>query len=833
MLDDKLQIAPCHKFLNLVVVDKINMSMNSTLQIREVICPPDKFVLVEAAPGMGKSALSLELCRNWDIFPNLQSFKLVLLLGLREPRVQKMSSLNDVFFHDDNSLCSSVVQNVLKDEGKDVLFIFDGYDEIPESLYESTDCFLCRLISGECLPRASRLVTSRPSVVYKLKPQLPFTYKHVEILGFDNKSKIELAKLAFQSKPDRASRLVTSRPSVVYKLKPQLPSTYKHVEILGFDNKSEIELAKLAFQSKPDSLLSQFKDLIIFNPMIGMIMDIPVNCSIIVSLFEDLLRDIELLRDRELPSTMTKLFSLLTVALIRRHKIRSKEWKVEEGNFEFNQVVDKVGDSFINICELAFSTLFFPQQSWVVPEQWCPDDLGLMVATKEMYVTKGVQTTYSFFHRIFQAFLAACCAVNSDQFDYFEIIKTTRRYDEPFLLFYCGLSKPNKLSGLFHKNYDVSFLPQHVILQCVYESQNPTIVSLATNIVELRTNWDLHMLGHLLVHFDHKWRIELALFNKSLAPMLASIQYNLKGNGRLKGSIYHITSYSETLKDIAMLLPDSLVHQISSLKIWPHDKIAENVINSLSKNLIKVELSINPVIEEFRKGNRTDGLETLASLPNLQEVNLQIMCLCQRHFSKVITLLKKTSLKKVELYLLNGPILRVSFDRQGCTTFPSIIHALFTSNSIESVTINFDLDIAARYFASTQVKELTYITTKVCNTIPYVNHALKVNPQFKFNIGSTVCKCRCISSLAKAYRKNYGILPPKSKTEPTNSGNALVFPSRFDLPEEDQFSWGPELNVMPCTKSGRRRSCPEFLYLDTVSNIPYEIHERATIKEVF
>ncbi len=773
MLDDKLQIAPCHKFINLVVVDKINKSMNSTLQIREVICPSDKFVLVEATPGMGKSTLSLELCRNWDIFPNLQSFKIVLLLRLREPRVQKMSSLNDVFFHDDSSLCSSVVQNVLKDEGKDVLFIFDGYDEIPESLYESTDCFLYRLISGECLPCASRLVTSRSSVIYKLKPKLP---------------------------------------------------SYKHVEILGFDDKSKFEFAKLAFQSKPDSLLSQFEDLIISNPMIRMLMDIPVNCSIIVSLFEDLLRD------RELPSTMTKLFSLLTVALIRRHKIRNKEWKVEEGIFELNQVVDKVGDSFIYVCKLAFGTFFLPQQSWVVPEKWCPDDLGLMVATNEMYVTKGVQTTYHFFHRIFQAFLAACYAARSVLFDYFELIQIIRSYyDEPFLLFYCGLSEPNKLSGLFHKNYNVPLLPPHVILQCVYESQNPTIVSLATNIVELRTNWDLHMLGHLLVHFDHKWRIKLALFNQSLAPMIASIQYNLKGNGRLKGSIDHITSYYRTLKDIAKL-PDSLVHQISSLNIRPHDEIAENLIHSLSKNLIKVELSINPEIEEFgyRKGNRTDGLETLASLPNLQEVNLHIMCLCQRYFSKVITLLKKTSLKKVELYLQNGRILRVSFDRQGCTTFPSIIHALFTSNSIESVTINFDLDIAARYFASTQVKELTYITTNVCNTIPYVNHALKVNPQFKFNVDSTVYdECWSISSLAKAYRKNYGILPPKSKTEPTNSG--LFFPSRFDLPEEDHFSWGPELNLIQCMKRGRRRSCPEFLYLDTVSSIPYEIHERVQL----
>ena len=49
----------------------------------------DKFrlLLVVGAPGIGKSTLSWELCRNWERFACMKQYSLVLLLRLRDIEV--------------------------------------------------------------------------------------------------------------------------------------------------------------------------------------------------------------------------------------------------------------------------------------------------------------------------------------------------------------------------------------------------------------------------------------------------------------------------------------------------------------------------------------------------------------------------------------------------------------------------------------------------------------------------------------------------------------------------------------------------------------------------
>ncbi len=42
------------------------------------------FVIIEGAPGMGKSTLAWELCRKWEKLPHMKKYSLVILLRLRE-----------------------------------------------------------------------------------------------------------------------------------------------------------------------------------------------------------------------------------------------------------------------------------------------------------------------------------------------------------------------------------------------------------------------------------------------------------------------------------------------------------------------------------------------------------------------------------------------------------------------------------------------------------------------------------------------------------------------------------------------------------------------------
>ena len=54
-------------------------------------------VVVEGAPGIGKSTLAWELCRQWPTLESLKHFSLVVLLRLREEGVQTASAISDLF----------------------------------------------------------------------------------------------------------------------------------------------------------------------------------------------------------------------------------------------------------------------------------------------------------------------------------------------------------------------------------------------------------------------------------------------------------------------------------------------------------------------------------------------------------------------------------------------------------------------------------------------------------------------------------------------------------------------------------------------------------------
>ena len=164
LADDKLNISPSSEFINLAVVHK-GMSnrddKGSRIDIDGIVVPEEKFVLVEGLPGVGKSTLCWELCRKWKTIESLQKYEIVLLLKLRERRVQNSTSLNDIFVHEDKELCQKVVAEVRKREGEGILLVMDGFDEMPPEVASDQDRFIRKLIDGTCLPRATRLVSSR------------------------------------------------------------------------------------------------------------------------------------------------------------------------------------------------------------------------------------------------------------------------------------------------------------------------------------------------------------------------------------------------------------------------------------------------------------------------------------------------------------------------------------------------------------------------------------------------------------------------------------------------------------------------------------------------
>ena len=90
-----------------------------------------RLILLEGAPGIGKSTLAWELCRKWNDFSCMKHYSLVILLRLREEKVQRITNLDDLF---NNRKTASLADDVDSNHGDSVLFIMDGFDELPEPL---------------------------------------------------------------------------------------------------------------------------------------------------------------------------------------------------------------------------------------------------------------------------------------------------------------------------------------------------------------------------------------------------------------------------------------------------------------------------------------------------------------------------------------------------------------------------------------------------------------------------------------------------------------------------------------------------------------------------
>ena len=159
-------------------------------------------ILIEGHAGIGKTTLVKQICIQWAEGKLLTSDKLVLLLLLRDPNVQKITNEHQLIKHFTNYSTTELHKDLVKNHGADVTLIIDGFDELSTTLRHKS--FFRELIEKRCLPKARIVVTSRPSASACLHQVVD---RRMEILGFEQSSKNQYVIEALQDHPSKIENL--------------------------------------------------------------------------------------------------------------------------------------------------------------------------------------------------------------------------------------------------------------------------------------------------------------------------------------------------------------------------------------------------------------------------------------------------------------------------------------------------------------------------------------------------------------------------------------------------------------------------------------------------
>ena len=204
-------------------VHKMLYTSKVTKDIAEILRPLESgkqssFILIEGAPGIGKSVLLKEIGYKWANKELLQKFELVLLVCLRSPSFQQIQSVDDLlqlFCIGDKhatEIVSACAQYLFANGGKSLTLLLDGYDEYPEHLRESG--LVANILKRKVLPHCGLVVSSRPHASGHLHKQATI---RVDILGFTETEREHYIKQALPDQPHKIEELTQylhQQPSV-------------------------------------------------------------------------------------------------------------------------------------------------------------------------------------------------------------------------------------------------------------------------------------------------------------------------------------------------------------------------------------------------------------------------------------------------------------------------------------------------------------------------------------------------------------------------------------------------------------------------------------------
>ena len=107
---------------------------NIFLNIEEI----RKVILIDGAPGSGKSTLTIHICQKWSRGELFEEFTVVILVQLRDPLVQSAKSIADLLPCPSQEMAQQVTTAITATNGRGILWVLDGWDELPSQLREQS-----------------------------------------------------------------------------------------------------------------------------------------------------------------------------------------------------------------------------------------------------------------------------------------------------------------------------------------------------------------------------------------------------------------------------------------------------------------------------------------------------------------------------------------------------------------------------------------------------------------------------------------------------------------------------------------------------------------------
>ena len=426
-----------------------------------------KLILIEGAPGSGKSTLSLHLCQEWGKGQLFQQYDVVILVKLRDPLVQTAECLADLLPCVDSAMADQVEADIKSNYGKGTLWVLDGWDELPSVLLQ--DSIILKLIQPGMSRKSPLLecdviVTSRPVSSANLHPLVS---ARVEVLGFT---------------PDELKQYFTER--------------------LNGDSKAV------------QSLLDRIRE----NPVVEGSCYLPLNAAIVAHVY--------LAGNRYLPSSNHEIFtSVVRFSLSRYMQDRLGKSPHDAMVTSLEKLPRDLRSVFDQLCRLAYFGVVNNKVTFVLNDLKSARvsikvrDVGLLQAVPSILVDSQ-EVYYCFLHLSIHELLAAVHISHmpsGEQISVFQELFGQPRFSAVFQ-FYAGITKLktyrwflSKLPNFFFPNSPRGILdlvtnlikqrskPLLVsLLHCLHEAEDPTLCQ----FVAEQLNGLLNLTGTTLSPLD-------------------------------------------------------------------------------------------------------------------------------------------------------------------------------------------------------------------------------------------------------------------------------------------------------------------------------------------